>query len=154
MKTNGIQQIRNFYRIDKYIATAGQPTIDEFPVIKQNNIELIINLATGNSPGAIGNEADVVTGLGLEYIHIPVDFKAPTFSDLERFFKVMEQNHNRHVLVHCALNWRVSSFIFLYRIVKCNLPVAEAKQDLHAVWKPDNVWQSFIDKVLCQYKIK
>lgn len=153
MKTGYLRQIRNFYRIDKNIATAGQPTIEEFTIIKQNNHDLIINLATKDSPDAISNEGSIVTGLGLDYIHIPVDFRAPAISDLQQFFEVMELNRNKHIFVHCALNWRVASFMFLYRTVKCNLPVATAKQDLHAVWRPDNVWQSFIDMALTHYNV-
>lgn len=153
MKTGDLQQIRNFYRIDKNITTAGQPTIEEFIIIKQNNHDLIINLATRNSPDAINNEESIVTGLGLDYIHIPVDFRAPAISDLQRFFEAMELNSNKHIFVHCAMNWRVASFMFLYRTVKCNVPLAKAEQDLHAVWKPDNVWQSFIDMVLTRFNV-
>ena len=153
MKTGSLRQIRNFYRVDENIATAGQPTIEEFTIVKQNNFELIINLAMKDSPGAVYNEEDVINSLGLDYIHIPVDFKAPSLSDLQQFFEAMEQNRNKHIFVHCALNWRVASFMFLYHTVKCNLPVTKAKQDLHAVWQPDNIWQSFIDMALTHYNV-
>ena len=153
MKTGDLRQIRNFYRIDKNTATAGQPTIEEFTIIKQNNLDLIINLAMKDSPGAISNEANIVTGLGLDYIHIPVDFKAPAISNLQQFFEAMEQNRDRNIFVHCALNWRVASFMFLYRTVKCNLSVAQAKHDLLAVWQPDHVWQSFINMALTRYGV-
>lgn len=153
MKTGTLQQIRNFYQVDENIATAGQPTIEEFTIVKQNNFDLIINLATKDSPGAIYNEEVVINTLGLDYIHIPVNFRAPVISDLQQFFEAMEQNRNKHIFVHCALNWRVASFIFLYRTVKCNLPISKVVPDLHAVWQPDNVWQSFIDMALAHYNV-
>jgi protein tyrosine phosphatase (PTP) superfamily phosphohydrolase (DUF442 family) len=153
MKTEDLQQIRNFYRIGHNIATAGQPTIEEFTIVKQNNFDLIINLAKKDSPNAISNESSIVAGLGLNYIHIPVDFKAPALSDLQQFFEIMERHRNKHIFVHCALNRRVSSFMFLYRIIKCNLSVLEALRDLHAVWQPDNIWQSFIDTALTHYNV-
>jgi protein tyrosine phosphatase (PTP) superfamily phosphohydrolase (DUF442 family) len=153
MKTADIEKIRNFYQIDKNTATAGQPTIDEFSVIKQNKFDLIINLATKDSPDAINNEAELVNNLGLDYVHIPVKFKAPTLSDLLQFFETMEQNRNKRVFVHCALNWRVASFIFLYRTIKDNVPITKAMQDLHCVWKPDDNWQVFIDGILARYNV-
>jgi len=153
MNTEDLQKIRNFYQIDKNIATAGQPTIEEFTIVKQNNFDLIINLATKDSPAAISNEESVVTDLGLDYIHIPVDFTAPAISDLQQFFEAMEQYRYKYIFVHCALNWRVASFMFLYRTIKCDSPVPEAALDLHAVWQPDNVWQSFIDMALTHYNV-
>ena len=52
------------------------------------------------------------------------------------------------------MNMRVSAFIFLYKIMKQQWPVQEALLDLHAVWKPDETWQDFIDRSLAQHNIE
>jgi hypothetical protein len=52
------------------------------------------------------------------------------------------------VFAHCIANKSVSSFLFLYRVLKLGHPVAEAEFALHHIWMPDPVWQDFIDRSL------
>ena len=125
--------------------TSAQPEIDQFSIIKNNNIETIINLAKTDSPGAIENEGEIVSENSMDYIHIPVDFKNPTTNELESFFNIMEQLSNKNVLVHCAYNWRVSCFIYLYRVVKINIPKDIAEKDMLNVWQPNKTWRIFIN---------
>ena len=148
-----LEEIQNFYRIDDTLATAGQPTAEQFNAIKEEEFDTVINLALPDSPGALTGEAAIVEGLNLDYIHIPVDFEVPALSDLKKFFATMDRYKNANVFIHCAYNQRVSVFVFLYRTVRCDVPVAEAIKDLHSVWQPEPVWQSFIDSVLTHYNI-
>jgi protein tyrosine phosphatase (PTP) superfamily phosphohydrolase (DUF442 family) len=82
------------------------------------------------------------------YIHIPVDFKAPTTKDFRAFCRVMEAFSDQAVFVHCAANMRVSAFVFLYRVLRQGVPMSEAECDLHAIWRPDEVWSQFIQSQL------
>lgn len=150
-ENSALQKIRNFYAYGEYLATAGQPEATQFELIKQAGFERIINLAMGDSPHAIAHEADIVRQLGLEYIHIPVDFKSPALEELEQFFQVMQQQPAQKTFVHCALNWRVSSFIYLYRTLVRSEDEEEARRDLHNIWQPDPVWQKFMDKARSSY---
>jgi len=140
--------IRNFYRVNENLATGGQPTAGQFSIIRDEGFEVVINLATADSPRALSNEAALLESLDLEYIHIPVNFAAPEINDLRRFNEAMRQNNNKKCFVHCALNWRVSAFIFLYRTLTGEVRPEEAMHDLHAVWQPDATWQAFIDSIL------
>lgn len=149
-----LEAIQNFYRIDDNLATAGQPAAEQFNVIKEAGFDIVINLALPDSPGALTDEAAIVEGMNLDYVHIPVDFQAPALSDLKKFFATMDWYKNANQFVHCAYNQRVSAFVFLYRTVRCDAPVAEAIKDLHKVWQPEPAWQSFIDSVLTHYHIE
>ncbi len=148
-----LEEIKNYYRISDSVATAGQPTPEQFHDIKQESFDVVINLARQDSPGTIESEATIVAGLNLDYVHIPVDFNAPVLSDLKRFFATMDRYRINNIFVHCACNWRVSAFMFLYQTVRCDVPVATSIRDLHAVWQPDETWQAFIDSVLIHYNI-
>ena len=55
-------------------------------------------------------------------------------------------------ILHCAMNMRVSAFMFLYRVIKLNTPQAEAEMALHRLWTPDPVWASFIETALRHYR--
>ena len=145
-----LENINSYHRISDRLHTSAQPDAEQFKDIRQAGIEIIINLARADSPRAISNEAEIVQNNNMHYINIPVDFDNPALEDLKQFFKVMEQYGDMTMLVHCACNWRVSSFVYLYRIIKQNVDKGIAKKDMLAIWKPDKVWQSFIDRCLSQ----
>ncbi len=143
-----LETLHNYRQISDKIHSSGQPTVDDFKLIHQAGIKTIINLARTDSPNAISNEAEIAHEKNLDYIHIPVDFKKPNTPELELFFNTMEQHNSKTILVHCAYNWRVACFVYLYRIIKqdCNNEIAT--QDMLSVWTPDKTWQTFINKVL------
>ena len=149
-----LEDIKNFHRINEKIATGAQPTVEQFDAIREEDFDVVINLAMPDSPGALPDEEAIVQGLGLDYIHIPVDFEAPALSELKKFFATMDRYKINNIFVHCACNWRVAAFVFLYRTIRCDVPVSIAITDLHAVWNPDEVWQSFINSVLEHYNIE
>jgi len=134
------------------LGTAGQPTQAQFRTVRESGFEAVINLALPTSDNAIPNEGSVVTSLGMSYVHIPVDFKAPTSQDFRAFCRVMAAFDDRPVFVHCAANMHVSAFVFLYRVLVQRVEVSEAERDLHAVWQPDEVWRRFIRDELTNHK--
>lgn len=172
MTTSESQPILNFLPISDTLATAGQPTPEQFAALRKDGYEVIINLAPDNASNAINNEAQVIAEQGMDYVHIPVDWQAPQLQDLQKFFTAMEQNRGRKLLVHCALNLRVSSFVYLYRVLRESVPEPEAAVPLHEMWgrvaaraqgkpadsvtavtanmfyQPDGTWRRFIDQAL------
>lgn len=140
--------IRSYLEISPTLGTAGQPTAEQFKAVAEAGYTVVINLALSTSDHAIANEAELVKSLGMTHFHIPVVWEAPTPVDLEIFFKVMQRNRHLKVFVHCALNMRVSAFVYLYRVfcLKENEPMAQA--DLHRIWQPNPTWQAFIDQIL------
>lgn len=147
---DGLDLIRNYYALGDNIATGGQPAAGQFPLLARAGFEIIINLARPDSPGAIGDEDRIVRRLGMTYESVPVDFYHPAAGDLDRFFDIMQRHHGRKIFVHCAYNWRVSCFMYLYRVIQCQCPDAEAWADLQRVWEPDPVWRKFIDDALAE----
>jgi len=143
-----LQAIPNFLGLGERFGTAGQPSAEQFELIRAEGYKAVINLALPTSTGALPGEAALVEGLGLRYVHIPVQFDAPTDEDLRRFFAALDELAPHKVFVHCAMNMRVSAFMFLYRVIREGLPRAEAEMALHRVWTPDPVWHAFIDRAL------
>src|SRR5262245_36281905 len=143
-----LSEICNFRVIGDRLGTAGQPTEAQFQAIHEAGFETVVNLALPTSDNALPNEGSVVTAHGMSYVHIPVNFQAPTSQDFQAFSRVMDAFDGRRVFVHCAANKRVSAFVFLYRVLREHVAVAEAERDLHAVWRPDEVWSRFIKQQL------
>lgn len=139
-----LSEIYQFRAISDGLGTAGQPAAGQFRMIREAGFEAVINLALPTSDNALANEGSVVTGEGMAYVHIPVNFKAPTSRDFRAFCDVMNAFADRPVFVHCAANMRVSSFVFLYRVLCRRVAIPDAEFDLHAIWQPDEVWSRFI----------
>jgi len=139
-----LSEIYNFRAIGERLGTAGQPTASQLRAVREAGFEVVINLALPTSDNALANEGSVVTRFGMAYVHIPVDFKTPTSQDFHAFCRVMAAFDGRRVFVHCAANKRVSAFVFLYRVLHQRAALAEAEQDLHAIWQPDEVWGRFV----------
>lgn len=146
-----MEQVSHFLAVSDELGTAGQPAPEQFANIRAAGYEAVINLAMPNSTNALPNEAELVREQGLEYVHIPVVWEAPTLADLARFLAVMDGYQGRKVLVHCALNMRVSCFVLLYRVVRQGVPLEEATEMMHRIWQPEEVWQAFIERALAHY---
>jgi protein tyrosine phosphatase (PTP) superfamily phosphohydrolase (DUF442 family) len=142
-----LSTITNYLPISDTLGTAGQPTAYQFAAIRAAGYEVVINLALSTSTNALLNEGDLVAAQGMAYVHIPVVWESPTATDLERFFAAMAQHRGRKVFVHCALNMRVSCFVFLYRVLRLGVPAETAWLDVLAIWEPDEVWQRFVDEM-------
>src|ERR1700757_3355019 len=109
--------IYNFRSIDDKLGTAGQPTEEQFQAVRDAGFEAVINLALPTSDNALPHEGGIVTGLGMAYVHIPVNFQAPTAQDFRAFCGAMRAFEGRRIFVHCAANMRVSAFVYLYRVL-------------------------------------
>ena len=148
MTPDDITQIQNFHRINPGLLTAGQPFENQFAAIQAAGCRAVINLAKEYSPDFLINENEIVENLGMQYIHIPVEWESPQTADLDAFIGAMQQYSGQTIFVHCARNMRVSAFVFLYRVLNLHQPVEDCLTDLHALWQPNPVWQSFIDSHL------
>ena len=142
-----LEGIYNFFLLNDHIASAGQPTADEFTAVQKAGYHVVINLATTDSTQALLNERGIVGELGLDYVHIPVGWNTPQRRDFEKFHEVMQAYNGRNVFVHCIANMRVSAFLYLYQR-SIGLPDPDARQVLDAIWQPNPTWQQFIDEVL------
>jgi protein tyrosine phosphatase (PTP) superfamily phosphohydrolase (DUF442 family) len=144
----GLESIRAFVAIDAKLGTAGQPRGDEFALIRDAGCEAIINLAMPTSSHALPNERELVVATGMRYAHNPVVWENPTSENLADFFRCMDTQRHRNVLVHCALNMRASAFVFLYRVLRETVSIADARDKVREVWEPDGVWRAFINAEL------
>ena len=143
-----LRSIPNFLDIGPRLATGGHVNPSQLMAVKATGYEAVVNLLPDDSPWAMSGERDLAHRLGLQYMHLPVDWEAPTAADFARFCAAMDDLRERRVFVHCAANKRVSAFVFLYRVIRLGVPRDNAATDLHRVWTPEPQWQQFIDTQL------
>ena len=141
-----LTSIFNYLPISDSLLTAGQPTESQLAAIKAAGFVRVINLAPHGLENSLPDEADVIKKNGMDYVHIPVDFKNPSDTDFAQFCSALQQVQPQKVLVHCAANMRVSAFVYRYRTQVLGEDKTAAEQDLHKIWKPFGAWEAFIER--------
>ena len=145
MTTPPVTSVYNFRQAGPDLATSGQPSEEQLKAIAADGYQVVINLALHNDPRySLADETRSVQSLGMDYVHIPVQFSSPTGSDLQQFFAAMDASKGKRVWVHCAANMRVTAFVGLYRHLRQGWPEAQAFALMSDVWQPNAVWSAFI----------
>ena len=148
-----LAEITNFRQYSDTFASAGQPTLEQFAAISDAGYERVVYIAYSSNPNALPNADQVVKDLGMEYMHVPVDFAQPLADDFYAFADSMRRDSGKKTLLHCQVNARATAFSFLYRVLYDGVSVADAKADMNTVWQPDEVWRDYIFAVLEQNEV-
>ncbi len=134
----------NWRRLDERLTTSGQPTEAQLQAIAALGVDCVVNLGLHTHPKALADERASVTALGMDYIHQPVEFSAPTPADLAAFCDLMDRLQGQTLHVHCIANWRVSAFLYRWRIDRLGWDKAKARPDLDAIWTPEGAWAGIV----------
>ncbi|WP_417069244.1 protein tyrosine phosphatase family protein [Niveibacterium terrae] len=137
----------NTYQVFDWLWSSGQLSARDIAELPLLGIEWVINLAPPTSSNALEGEAERVSALGMGYLQLPVPWTVPESRHFAQFAALLGALSGRRVWVHCARNMRASTFIHLYRLLVLGDSEEKAGFPMHQVWKPDEVWQTFIDKV-------
>ena len=138
----------NVHKVFDWLWSSGQLSACDIDGLPALGVEAVVNLALPTSSNALPGEAERVTGHGMTYVHIPVAWERPELAQLEQFFGVLQSLEGRKVWVHCAMNMRVSAFLYLYRRLRLGEDHETAMHPMRAVWQPNEAWQAFLDQAL------
>ena len=108
----------------------------------------MVYIAFSDQEHSLPAEDRIAKDLGLNYLHIPVDWKAPQKRDYDLFALAMQLEPERKTLLHCQANFRATAFAMLYRVLQEGVPLGQAKADMNSVWVPNSIWTAFILDVL------
>jgi protein tyrosine phosphatase (PTP) superfamily phosphohydrolase (DUF442 family) len=139
-----MNKILNYVKINELISTSGQPKIEELELIANEGFEVVINLAVPTTSNALENEDKIVSSLNMSYIHIPVDFENPKISDLKLFLNILQALGANKVWIHCAKNYRVSAFMYVYHKYILHTPFEEIDLSIFDKWQPSLIWQELM----------
>ena len=131
-----------------WLWTSGQLSAADIGRLPGLGIEAVVNLALPTAANALPGEAELVTGLGLPFVQIPVPWDQPELKHLQQFFGVLDAFAGRRLWVHCAKNMRVSAFVYLYRRLRRGESHQRALDPMQTVWEPNPVWREFIEQAL------
>jgi|TARA_R110002094_G_scaffold94150_9_gene95386 protein tyrosine phosphatase (PTP) superfamily phosphohydrolase (DUF442 family) len=145
-----VDQAYNFKVIDEAVSTSGLLSEEQLSQLRTSGYEAVINLLPEHNQYALKNEEDIVTGQGVRYLYIPVDFAAPSEQDYAEFVKAMTSCQGQKVLIHCAANYRVSAFYAMYAYEYLGWSASSAREHIESIWCPQEnpPWHQFISTVL------
>jgi len=141
---NHLEGIYNYRKYSDLLCSSGQPTEEQFKLIKEAGYDHVINLAPHNAENSLPDETKTTSELAIFYTHIPVDFKKPTESDFEKFVASYQACGDNKVWVHCAANMRVSAFLYKYRRDIQGIPENEAREVMDTIWEPFGEWVNLL----------
>lgn len=143
----------NLVEVSPKLVTSGQPSAEALGGLKAQGFQVVIYLAPPTVPDAVRDEQLIVTRQGLTFINIPIQFDNPTESDFEVFAALLNSFADRKVLVHCQVNLRASSMVFLYRTITLKEQPLAAYQAVQRVWSPSGPWRKLIEGELRKHSI-
>ena len=148
-----MKDIYHYQVLDENLSSSGMPTADQMKEVAEAGVQLVINLAPHDAPNAIPDEGELVNSLGMEYINIPVTWRAPKSEALTRFMKEMDAHAGKKILVHCEANYRASAFVMMYRVLRLGWNKADAIPVMEKMWNPEDfpVWEKFIQDQLTNH---
>lgn len=136
-----------------HLVTSGQPSANGLANLKALGFEAVIYLAPPTVSDAVRDEQLIVTRQGLTFINIPIKFENPTEADFETFSSILQGLGDRKTLVHCQVNLRASSMVFLYRAIVLKEDPRVAYEAVAGVWVPEGPWRRLIESLLRKHKV-
>lgn len=134
----------NVVPIDERLVTAGQPGPRALAALGSQGFEAVIYLAPASVPDAVQDEPALLARQGIRFVHIPIPFDAPDASHLEALATALQGLAAQKVLVHCQVNMRASTMVFLYRVLHRREDPARAYEAVARVWSPNRTWRRFV----------
>jgi uncharacterized protein (TIGR01244 family) len=143
----------NVVPISPTLVTSGQPSAQALANLSQLGFRAVVYLAPSTVPDAVKDEAQIVAAQGLEFVHIPIPFSDPTEDHFHLLRAVLQRLHGQKVLVHCQVNMRASTMVFLYRVINNGESPALAWESVTRVWSPAGPWKRLTTKLLAKHGV-
>lgn len=143
----------NLVQATPRIFTSGQPPAQSLEELKAQGFAAVVYLAPPTVQDAVREEARIVGGQGLVFVNIPIVFDNPTEADFETFAATMRALAPRKVLVHCQVNLRASTLVFLYRVTVGREEPEVAWKAVERIWTPRGPWKQLVETVLRKHGV-
>lgn len=143
----------NVVPISEGLITSGQPTAEGLANLGKLGFQAVVYLAPSSVSDAVKEEPDLLRAQGIEFVHIPIPFGAPTEAHFEALSSALTQLQGRKVLVHCQVNMRASTLVFLHRVIHNKEDPTLAWEAVTRVWSPEGAWKQLVVAQLSKHRV-
>ena len=147
-----INEIYNFLKINDLLYTSGQPEIEEFKNLKEDGVEIVVNLREDHEMEEVFDEEKLVGELGLEYVNIPLILDIVDNDLFEIFFKMLNEIEGKKTLIHCHRNIRVSALMGFHKVLNENVEREEAFTNLRKFRYVTPELDELLDEIIEDWK--
>lgn len=138
----------NIVPITSRLVTSGQPPASTLAQLASLGFQAVVYLAPNTVSNAVKSEPDLLKQQNVEFVHIPIPFSSPNAGHVAAVFSALQRLSDKKVLVHCEVNMRASSMVFLYRAIVLKEDPVHAYNSVTAVWSPRGPWRTLIQEQL------
>lgn len=138
----------NVVVIDARLVTSGQPPAEALERLGAEGFEAVVYLAPASVSDAVREEPAILRRQGIEFVAVPIPFGAPTPAHFQAVAEALDRLKARKVLVHCQVNMRASTMVFLYRVLRRAEPPSLAYESVIRVWSPQGPWKEMAEGLL------
>jgi protein tyrosine phosphatase (PTP) superfamily phosphohydrolase (DUF442 family) len=143
----------NPVEVSASLITSGQPTPKALAGLGALGVQAVVYLAPSSVPDAVKNEPDLLARQGIEFVHIPIPFDAPAEAHVIAVSRALERLNDKRVLVHCQVNLRASTMVFLHRVLTLKEEPSRAYESVTRVWSPEGPWRTLVIEQLKKHKV-
>lgn len=140
----------NVVEISPRLVTSGQPSAEALARLRAEGFEAVLYLAPPSVSDAVQEEPAILARQGIEFVNVPIRFNEPTAGDFEAVRATLDRWSDRKVLVHCQINLRASTMVFLYRVLAQGVRPEQAYEAVAGVWTPQGPWKDLVVVLLAQ----
>ena len=143
----------NPVQVSPTLVTSGQPTPAALARLGSLGIRAVIYLAPSSAPDANKDEPELLRRQGIEFVHIPIPFNAPQEEHFAAVSRALVGLKDKKVLVHCQVNLRASTMVFLHRVLTLHEEPAGAYEAVSRVWSPEGPWRELVVNLLRKHQV-
>jgi protein tyrosine phosphatase (PTP) superfamily phosphohydrolase (DUF442 family) len=140
----------NVVEVSPTLVTSGQPSAQALAGLGALGFAAVLYLAPPTVSDAVPDEPAILARQGIEYANVPIKFDDPTAADFAAVRAVLDRWADRKVLVHCQINLRASTVVFLYRVRAQGAAPEQAYQAVAGVWTPQGPWKRLVTTLLSE----
>jgi protein tyrosine phosphatase (PTP) superfamily phosphohydrolase (DUF442 family) len=120
-------EITNFAQVSPNLLRGGQPSDKGLAELKKMGVSIIVDMRTG----VRNSEKGKVTKMGMQYLAIPWHCPFPRDPAFAEFLKVIEDNPQKKVFVHCRLgDDRTGMAVAAYRMAEQGWSADQAMREM------------------------
>lgn len=141
-----MQQCYNFRNNTDAITSSGAVDTESLQQLSELGYQVVINLLPDDNKSALAGEKEIIESQGVHYIHIPVDFDAPTEADYQQFHQNLQTILDKKIHIHCAANYRASAFFSIFAVDQNIWSPQQAYDFIATLWQPSQypVWHQLL----------
>ncbi|MBN2656104.1 MAG: hypothetical protein JXR86_03530 [Spirochaetales bacterium] len=140
------RELPRFFKHDENFATGAQPGVEGIKALQREGYTAVVNISPESTPNFLPGEGGLVEGLGMDYVHFPVDCSNLRDRHYKMFSSILDGLEGEKVFIHCGGNIKSSNLLHMYRVIEKKVDEKESMEDLLKIQTPEQKWFDYFKR--------